>query len=92
MARFCRRPQASSAPLEVPSDAPRLELLSLGGNRFALRLEGLPGESYTVQSTPDLASPIAWSNVWTLVLTNPSTTLYWTNSAESKLFFRAHKP
>ena len=78
--------------VEVPSDAPRLELLSLGGDCFALRLDGLPGVSYTVQTAPDLARPIAWSNVWTLVLTNPSTTFYWTNSAESKLFFRASKP
>ncbi len=78
--------------LEIPSDAPRLELLSLGGNRFALRLEGLPGAAYTVQSAPNLASAIVWSNVTTLMLTNPSATLYWTNQAESKRFFRAWKP
>jgi hypothetical protein len=78
--------------LEVPGDAPRLELLSLGGNRFALYLQGLPGESYTVQSAPNLAGMIVWSNVTTMVLTNPGAMLYWTNQAESKTFFRARKP
>ncbi len=78
--------------LEIPGDLSRLELFNLGEDRLALRFEGLPGESYTVQTTHDLANRTVWSNVTTLVLTNPTATLYWTNQTESRQFFRARHP
>ncbi|HEY9170777.1 MAG TPA: hypothetical protein VI136_00670, partial [Verrucomicrobiae bacterium] len=78
--------------LEVTDATPRLELLHLGGNVFALRLEGEPGVTYTVQSTPALTGAILWSTHPTLVFTNSPGTLYWTNDADAQRFFRARKP
>mgnify|MGYP001767606542 CR=1 FL=1 len=77
---------------EVPGGMPRLELLHLVGNAFQLRLEGTPGRSYTIQSSPNLVGAINWSNLSTLILTNPTGTLSWTNSTEAPRFFRARQP
>ena len=78
--------------LEVTDDMLRLELLHLGGSLFALRLEGQPGVTYNLQSVPNLADPITWSNLSTLVLTNSSGMFFWTNPVENQRFFRARKP
>jgi hypothetical protein len=78
--------------LEVTDTTPRLQLLHLGGNLFALQLEGQPGASYTVQSAAGLAGAITWSNLSTLILTNTTGTFCWTNDAGAQRFFRARKP
>jgi hypothetical protein len=76
--------------LEVTGNAPRLELLYLGGNVFALRVEGSPGAAYVVQSATNVAA--GWSNLTSLVLTNPVGAVFWTNGTEAQRFFRARTP
>jgi subtilase family serine protease len=78
--------------LEVSETSPRLELMHLGGNQFALRLEGELGASYTLQTVTQLAGAETWSNLATLVLTNSPATFYWTNQDAAQRFFRARTP
>lgn len=78
--------------LEVTETSLRLELLHLGGNQFALRLEGQPGATYTLQTVTHLAGAETWSNLATLVLTNSPATFYWTNQDAAQRFFRARTP
>jgi hypothetical protein len=72
--------------------APALGLESLGNPVFRLTLRGLPGTRYKVQTATDLTSPVLWSDLFNLTLTNTSATFNWTNTSERRRFFRAFQP
>jgi hypothetical protein len=71
---------------------PILEIESLGGAVFRLTLRGQPGNRYTVQTATRISSPVPWSDLFHLTLTNSSAVLNWTNSTENRRFFRASQP
>jgi hypothetical protein len=69
-----------------------LQILSLGGPVFSLNLRGQPNTHYRVQTATNLNAPIAWSDLYSVTLTNSGEVFNWTNPGEPKRFFRTLSP
>jgi hypothetical protein len=57
-----------------------------------LRIHGLSGAHYQLESTTNLGDPNSWSSAMDLILTNPIHRLDWPNPTEPARFFRTTGP
>ncbi|MBL9128294.1 MAG: right-handed parallel beta-helix repeat-containing protein, partial [Verrucomicrobiales bacterium] len=62
------------------------------GSVLTLRVVGIPGRTYQVQSTPSLAEPIVWSDVGGPVVADGSGSAVRTDTVASPRFYRAIEP
>ena len=76
-------------PDDQPIEPSRLSLESAIGPVYQIRLDGQPGRRYSVETTTNLPPPGSWQPLLDLTLTNGSGTFDWTNTGESRRFFRA---
>ena len=88
------RPSSQSAfyrAVELAEDPPSLEARRLADGTRTLILFGRPGATYSLQTSPDLGNPLAWTPAGSRTLTNSFTFISNLNTNLGSIFYRARR-